>query len=573
MRILLLHPEDHPLSPVWASQRWDRVIDLGFAGPEAYERWSRDFGCSLESLPRLDISDLRQVRNSLFSASGRMQDSQGLDWWDLVALRFHEQLECIVSLQKLTFSFSASDELVFSRPSFQAQVMERLRGCKALSFSPGRSSWRKFRRLLSAPGKFGFTQMLQIAGDKYDPGYRLRRLFARRVKQGSKPVVLLPSAYVNVSRTALGYAALLPERDFLLVITRKSGWVANSPGNVHVENLASYAPGQFRRHEFEILLNSWGELHKDLIREPSLAILNQTGLMGSVPRLLREGLAIRDAWLRVFDLEPISSVLCADDSNPYTRIPLLIASARNLPTVGCHHGALDGRHRMKRCHADTILAKGEMEHDYLIGTCHLPRDRVEIGAPPRPASSRVRTAGRNSIIFFSEPYELSGGRCLELYREVLPKLTDVAMANGCRFVIKLHPYESRRERVGFVRSVLSGEQQAGVSVVDGSLSEELFRDAWFAVTVLSTAALDCALRQVPVFLCRWLDHSNYGYVEQFAKFAVGMSLDSADCFFKIPQQLENWSPADVKQLWEPMSPLSLNRLLATSQPSTLAAAV
>lgn len=573
MRVLLLHPEDDPLSPLWAGQPWDRVIDLGFAGPETYERWSKSFACSLEPLPKLEVSDLQQVRSALLWAPGRMLDSQGLDWWELIALRFHEQLEMVISLQEFAASLQAGDELFFSRPCFQANTLRILLGKEIRCFPAHGLKHGKLRRLASAVSRLGLARLLDIAGDKYDAGYRVRRFIARSPKPGSGPMVLLPSAYVNVSRTALGYAAILPGRDFLLVTTRRSGWIAHPAENVRIETLSSYAPRSFGRREFEVLVHRWHELQKELFQVSTFSILSQAGVLDSVPRLLREGLMIRDAWLRVFNLEPVSSVLCADDSNPYTRIPLLIALKRNLAAVACHHGALDGRHAIKRSHAGAILAKGEMERDYLVGRCQLPEEWVEIGAPRCPAYSREMSVSRDAIIFFSEPYELSGGRCREFYREVVPRLAEVAKAKGCRLVIKLHPYESRRERQDLVRSVLPTEMQTEVTVVQGPLSEEQFRNVWFAVTVLSTAALDCALRHVPVFLCKWLDHSNYGYLEQFAKFGVGMQLQSADCIFKIPERLEDWSPVDRKQLWEPMSSFHLNSLLTMTQTTALAAAV
>ncbi len=93
------------------------------------------------------------------------------------------------------------------------------------------------------------------------------------------------------------------------------------------------------------------------------------------------GLEIRDAWRNVLNAEPVQAVLCADDSNPYTHIPLLLAKERGLRTISCHHGALDGRYMFKRCHADVILAKGRMEEDYLVRLCGVPGNRNEVGAP------------------------------------------------------------------------------------------------------------------------------------------------------------------------------------------------
>ena len=52
--------------------------------------------------------------------------------------------------------------------------------------------------------------------------------------------MLLPSAYVNVSRTAASYAALLPNEKFLLVYARNSARLKNLPSNIHTTSLDSY---------------------------------------------------------------------------------------------------------------------------------------------------------------------------------------------------------------------------------------------------------------------------------------------------------------------------------------------
>ena len=73
--------------------------------------------------------------------------------------------------------------------------------------------------------------------------------------------------------------------------------------------------------------------------------------------------------------------LCADDSNPYTRIPLILASNRGIPTLVCHHGALDSKMAVKVAHADTYLAKGEMERDFLLRSCGVSARQSDAGRP------------------------------------------------------------------------------------------------------------------------------------------------------------------------------------------------
>src|SRR5207244_904132 len=197
---------------------------------------------------------------------------------------------------------------------------------------------RRFGRAMGVAAKFKTPALVQIFGDKFDSGYRLRRFFGQQKADCDTPVVLLSSAYVNATRTALDYASAIPERDFLLVATRQSGWDTSPPQNVNVARLAAYASGKCDDREYKSLLKRWHDLQPRLAKNCDLAVLKDLGAFDSVPFLLREGLTMRDAWLQVFESEPVASVLCADDSNPYTHLPLLIARERGLPAIVCHHG-------------------------------------------------------------------------------------------------------------------------------------------------------------------------------------------------------------------------------------------
>src|SRR5262249_62077426 len=50
MRVLLIHPEDELQAGPWASQRWDRVIDLGRAGASSYQQAAASYGCAVGTL-------------------------------------------------------------------------------------------------------------------------------------------------------------------------------------------------------------------------------------------------------------------------------------------------------------------------------------------------------------------------------------------------------------------------------------------------------------------------------------------------------------------------------------------
>lgn len=571
-RVLLVHPEDDPARGPWIRERWDRLVDLGTAGEQTRARWIRMFNCPVDSIPKLELHEFARVRAALSSCLGYLIDEHGLDWWELISIRFYEQLALVIQLEKLAAQLESSVEVWITRPGFHGAILGRLLSGGVRYFRERNPTLGRIRRLIGTASNFKFAQLIQIAGDKYDAGYKIRRFAARPRKRVNGPVVLLPVAQGNAAKTAVSYAAMLPEQKFLLVATRHSGLTAECTANVSAVKLASYALGEGSQREFSRISARWRELESTLFHIPEVSVLTRAGVWSAVSKTLRDGLAIRDAWLNVIDRELIGAVLCTDDTNPYTHIPLLIARQRGLPTIACHHGALDGGHLVKRSHADIVLAKGRMEKDYLVNTCGLAAEKIEVGAPLlQRQMNEAKRRGKVSIIFFSEPYALDGGRCREFYRELLPSLADLASQMNLKLVVKLHPMESTRERRKFVNAALLSSQLESVEIVTGPLTERLLASASFALTVQSTAAVDCAIRGIPVFLCKWLDYSHYGYVDQFLRYGVGAPLDSPDAIASIPVLLEKFRSADSKDLWQTIAAEKLENLL--TRPLKMAVAV
>lgn len=414
-------------------------------------------------------------------------------------------------------------------------------------------------------------KMIEIVVDKYDSGYRWRRLVTFPRRSSGRPVILLPSSYSNVSRTELAYAEMLPDHEFLLVATRRSGRIENLPKHVRTSSLAAYAPRTSIQKEFELLMRRWNVLKNKLRVRPQFKTLMSSGAADAFPKLLHTGLRVRDAWKQVFERESVCGVLSADEANFSTRIPLLIAKKRNVPAISCHHGALDGRYRLRPTHPDIFLAKGQMEADYLLRTCQIPAETIAVGAPRANQTVFEPKAARHAIVFFSEPYEIAGARCAEIYREVLSALADLAAESQLELVLKLHPYESAVARERVARSVLTNSQTKRLRVVGGQLTDEFLSDAWFAVTILSTTALDCTMRGVPVFLCGWLDYSNYGYLQQFARFGAGVELRSSAEIPRIPSMLNAVSHRGTGELWKEIDPRQLKQFFGKRM--SMAAAV
>jgi hypothetical protein len=578
MKVLLIHSEDDPENGPWASLPWDRVVDLGLGGKNSYARWSRQFRCPVTNLNALrhGFDDFRRIRDLLGLGCGRLIDEYGVDWWEIMSLLLHGEIEALILLQRFAQTVSSGDEVYVSRSGLHANLLRGLLAAQLNVFPAGRGAQKGgLRHYIRRASRLSASQMTDVFWDKYDAGYQFRGRLGRKRRPSARPVVLLPTAYVNVSRTGIAYANSFPEENFLLVTTRKSGWVRNTPRNVTAAWLSSYACVRDRSDETAAMGDHWRSLLDELCRAEEFKILNRLGYLDSFPRWFRHGLEVRDAWRNVLDNEPVQGVLCADDSNPYTRIPLLLARERGLPNVACHHGALDCRYVFKRSYGDVIWAKGTMEEDYLVRVCGAPQEKVEIGAPALPANWKhsASQAFRPYLLFLSEACEVSGGRAEEFYRDVLPQLADLALATGRELIVKLHPAESKNERARLLARVLSIEQKRSARIVDGPLTEDLLEKAWFGITITSTVAMECAIRGIPCFLCKWLEFWPYGYIEQFNRFGVGRSLNDPSEIDKIPEYLQQHAVrADVSATcWQPAAAGRLRQLLTTPREAYITA--
>src|SRR5581483_915392 len=382
MRILLLTHNDHPEKIADLRQSFDFIFDLSGSYSSSCQRWSELIGLPVEPVPKSQFADFRLVGKILNHGTDHVIDDLGFDWWDLISIEYYEQMLETLRLERFVSSCDANAEFFVIDSGFCARVLKYMAPGRVHEFTRASPLGRQRTTRVPRHLRLRPSQILEILGDKYDSNYRLRRLLTKRAGS-SDAVVLLPSAYGNASSTALNYARILPDKKFLLVSTRRSGRVKLIPENVACSALASYSPANVSSRELQQLLFSWHRLLQEFRRDRALSILAEVGCFDLVRHILQQGLFIRDAWLQVFASQPVSAVLATDEMNWHTRLPLLIAHAKGLPTVACHHGALDRRYSLRGTSADCLLVKGSMERNYVIEVCRRPAKQVEVGAPSR----------------------------------------------------------------------------------------------------------------------------------------------------------------------------------------------
>jgi hypothetical protein len=569
MRVLLLHPEDVPLRGECTRSRWDLIVDLGFAGASVYEEWSRHTGSTVITLHQFEGQEsYRWVKQGFAMGHGRLLDRMGLDWWEILAVCGYQEQQAVYLVEQLRRELGPGPvELVATRTHAHAELLSLVTGwpVRYLVTAPSSRS-SLFSRVFAAAQDLRPAQMVEIAFDKWDPSYNLRsKVTKHRRARLKEAVVLLPSAYSNVTRTELAYAAQLQERRFLLATTRRNGEAKELPANVDIVPLSAYAETfADTKEETAELIAAWNVLKKELGQVEELRHGFQACLWDYFVPNLEVGLRLRDAWRVLMSSEPVTGVLCGDDLNYHTRLPLILAKTAGRRAVYCSHGALDGGLLFKKSYADVHLVKGEMERDYMLHVSDIEPERIEIAAPAEERDDGRQKLGdvAGEIVLFSQPYEVSGGRAGEIYREILRPLVKVARQLNRRIIVKLHPFESGRGRARLLRSVLSADEFARVEVIRAPVAEILPR-TFLGIGLDSSVAVECAQREIPYFMCSWLDFNGFGYMQQFAKFGVGMMLDAPEQILSIPQRLAAFTPngSKIRRIWQATDDQRLDQIL------------
>ncbi len=541
MKVLLLHPED--AFATWpVTQHWDLTIDLGRAPAGSHERWNQQAGSPVVSIYDLakETEDLYRLRELMQLGIGVMVDASGIDWWDVLSLEIVPQLQQLMLILRLAKKLSSTCELYSSRPHFVATALGRFLGTRVTILeSRAQSALHQVRHYRKVLSELDRAQLTQVLEDKFDSHHSIRRRFTRRGRASGEPLILLPSAYINVSRAALSYAKLLPNFKCLLVHTRNNAKSSSLPENVRSVSLTPYFVPADQR-ERAALLETWSTLRKHLVdRAEEFNMAETAGVFERIPALLSWGVALRNAWTGVYDSENVSACLSADDSNPPSSIPLIIAKKRGVPALACHHGALNYMMAIKTNYADFYLVKNEMERDYLRRICHLDPEKIVISSEAsskRPPLQPAPCGSAPWLVFFTEPYQSSGWRTDEIYRDLLPRLFSLAESCGLKLVFKLHPFESIKGHRRMLRRLLPNRERQ-VEVLAGPASEQLWTNTKLALTVQSSTALECTARGIPVFLCAWLRDVYSGYVQQYTRFGVGQVLECSEQIIGIPDLL------------------------------------
>jgi hypothetical protein len=571
MKVLLLHPEDVPWRGDWASAHWDLIVDLGFAGAGVYREWGQGTGARIISLHQFagQTESYRWVNQAVKAGRGKLLDRMGLDWWELLAPWKYHELQALYLLGQLRREIGrGACELAATRYHPYVHLFSIVTGQPIRCLQGTSSSSRSLiSRFSTAARNLRPAQVVEIAFDKWDSGYWLRsKVTKHRRVHATEPLVLLPSAYSNVTRTQLAYAAHLPTRRFLLATTRRSGESDQLPPNVDSSPLAAYVPNlRDTSTEAANLINTWDALQAELSASADLRASLQANLWDYFPRHLQQGLRLRDAWHSLISSEPVKAVLCADDLNYYTRLPLILAKRSGLKSIYCYHGALDGGLLFKKSYADLNLVKGEMEREYMLRVSDVDPERVVIAAPAEDALTAVAAsdpARTCDLAFFSQPYEVLGGRTASIYGEILPRLVEVARQLNCKVIVKLHPFESRRGRERLLRSLLPPEQRTRIEVSSAPASEILPRTLC-GVGPDSTVCVECAQHSIPYFLCGWLDFNGFGYMQQFARFGAGILLETPDEILSIPQKLADVKSdrSRIQHIWHSVDDAHLDQII------------
>jgi hypothetical protein len=89
-------------------------------GKNTYARWTRQFQCPVTILDSLrnGFDDFRRVREVLGVGCGRLVDEHGLDWWEIMSILLHGELETLILLQRFVRQLRPAMKCMFRAPVF-----------------------------------------------------------------------------------------------------------------------------------------------------------------------------------------------------------------------------------------------------------------------------------------------------------------------------------------------------------------------------------------------------------------------------------------------------------------------
>src|SRR5690242_4999288 len=323
MRVLLLHPED--TLPAGRGT-WDLIVDLARAPQSTYERWQSETGCRVTSVfdYAADVEDLHRLRELITPGMGLLTDDYGVDWWDVLSVMIVPDLHMMMLARRLFADLGEQPVVATSRPHAVSRALSALvEGGVKNQQKPSATLAHKAGHYAGVLSRLRFSQMVQVAADKFDRTHSFRRRWSALPKLGKGPAVLLPTAYSNTSKTAVAYARMLPDQRFLLVYARRQGKLQSLPANVSGISLDPYfAPedqSKRTRQEMPQLLAGWRVLKARLMDSAAeFRAADAAGILDRMPGLLGWGTAVRDAWMQLMNHANITACLSADDGNPYS---------------------------------------------------------------------------------------------------------------------------------------------------------------------------------------------------------------------------------------------------------------
>ncbi len=214
MRVLLLHPEDVPWRGEWATSRWDLIVDLGFAGTTVYPEWSQRTGARVISLHQFagQTESYRWVGQALGAGRKRFLDRMGLDWWEILASWSYHELQALYLLEQLRQELGPRPvEVVATRDHLSCSPAQSGRGLGRYGALMKRFRHRVvwYREFPLQPEICGPRKSSRSRSTSGIPATGSGAGLPSTAAGLKEPAVLLPSAYSNVTRVQLAYAAAI----------------------------------------------------------------------------------------------------------------------------------------------------------------------------------------------------------------------------------------------------------------------------------------------------------------------------------------------------------------------------
>jgi len=329
MNILIIDPKDNPLDHKLIEMEWDLIIDLAWSTPDFIELLSSKHSCRVIQIDQYfnnqeTLIEMATIKQSLL---GKVVDSHGINWSDILAPYISTITKNIMRVYQLNKMIDKNDEIFFTRENLVYKFLKRKKMYilkKSYAQNPVSKFLYSIKSFFIGIRNLDLIQFIWVLANRLDPFFSVRSVIFRKRIINNPQMILAPIPFINVGNLIHKIAKYNHDFNFTFIYEGLFFNQSHIGQNINNSFIYAYIP---KRQE---ITNESYELKKQLVNH-ALKYLSEKeinreavldGLESSFQNL-SQGLLLREAIVKIIKKYKPHAVLSGDENNMFGRISII----------------------------------------------------------------------------------------------------------------------------------------------------------------------------------------------------------------------------------------------------------